>query len=106
MTEHSDLPGAWWANNLDELDQEIARLALVCGVRILEPGVVGRVLQRDESVCGDRNPLAFGKLHDLLMVHLAVREKTVDAIGQNQTAQIEADIFRRLKDRFAHRLGD
>ena len=106
MTQRSDLPGAWWANNLDELDHEIARLALVCGVRILDPGVIGRVLQRDESVCGNDNPLAFGKLHDLLMVHLAVREKTADAIGQSQTAQIEAEIFRRLKDRFARRLGD
>ena len=56
MTEHQDFPPALWAENLDELDREIARLALVCQVRILDPGIILRVLRKDASVCGTDNP--------------------------------------------------
>jgi hypothetical protein len=41
---------ALWAENLEEVDREIAKLALLCQVRILEPGVIRRVLQKDASV--------------------------------------------------------
>ena len=37
-TEPDHLQIAWWATNLDELDREIARLARLCEVRILDPG--------------------------------------------------------------------
>ena len=33
----NDLPAAWWLQNLDEIDLEIARLATLCRVRILDP---------------------------------------------------------------------
>lgn len=102
MTDQPDhLLIAWWAKNLDELDLEIARQALLCRVRILEPGVVERVLHRDASVCGTQNPVAFGKLHDLVMMHFAIRKKSVDAVGPVQAAQIEAHIIERLKIVFA-----
>ena len=39
MTTHThDLPLALWQNNLEELDGEIARLAVLCQVAILDPG--------------------------------------------------------------------
>lgn len=101
MSERThDLPLGWWAENLEELDAEIARLAVVCGVSILEPGVVGRVLQRDASVCGNENPAAFAKLHDLLMLHFAIREKSADVFGQAITSTTEAYVVERLKGRF------
>lgn len=101
MTEQKDhLLIAWWAKNLDELDREIARLALVCRVRILDPGVIARVLHNDASVCGTDNPLAFAKLRNLLMMHFAIREKSADALGQVQTAAIEEHIIERLKKSF------
>ena len=87
---------AWWAKNLDELDHEIARLALICQVKILEPGVIDRVLHNDASVCGTANPKAFEKLRDMLMMHFAERQRSVKALGQVQTAQIEAHIIERL----------
>ena len=86
-TTKSDLPAGWWAENLEELDREIARLATLCQVRILEPGVIERVLHRDASVCGTSNEIAFAKLHDMVMFHFAVRQKSADAVGQAQTAQ-------------------
>lgn len=101
MTEQIDhLLMAWWAKDLDELDREIARLALLCQVRILDTGVIERVLQKDASVCGTDNPAAFEKLHDMLMLHFAIREKYADVLGQIQTAAIEADIIERLKKAF------
>ena len=91
---------AWWAENLDELDREIARLALVCRVRILDRGVIRRVLQKDATVCGIHNAVAFAKLHDMLMRHLAIRQKSADMLGQAQTARIEDHIIERLKKSF------
>ena len=45
----------WWEHNLEELDREIGRLALICRVRLLDPGVVDRVLKGDGSVCAADN---------------------------------------------------
>ena len=106
MTEqHTDLEVAWWAKNIDELDREIGRLCLLCQVRILDPGIIERVLRKDASVCGTSNPVAFAKLHDLLMLYFANRQKAVAAVGQLQTAQIEAHVIEELRSRFADLLG-
>ena len=99
-TQTHDLPSGWWLHNLDEIDQEIARLATICQVKVLEPGVIERVLHKDESACGTSNALAFRKLHDMLMLHFAIRQKAADSIGQTQTAEIERYIVERLKKAF------
>ena len=91
---------AWWAENLEALDREIARLAILCHVKILDPGVVARVLHKDASVCATDNPRAFARLRDLLMVHLALREKSAGALGSPQTAAIEDHIVERLAESF------
>jgi hypothetical protein len=104
-TQQNDLQIAWWANNFDELDREIARLCLLCQVRILDRGIIERVLKKDASVCGTSNPVAFEKLHNMLMLYFANREKSVDAVGQLQTAQIEAHVVEQLRNRFADLLG-
>ena len=96
---------AWWAENLHELDREIARLATLCQVKILDPQVIARVLQKDASVCGTHNSLAFAKLHDLLMMHLAIREKSAGTVGQGQTAAIEDYIIERLKKSYPDLVG-
>lgn len=95
----------WWAKNIDDVDHEIARLCLLCRVRILDPGVIERVLRRDDSVCGTSNPVAFAKLCDLLALYFGVRRKSVEALGQAQTAQIEALAVGQLRNRFADLLG-
>jgi hypothetical protein len=106
MTEQQgDLQIAWWVKNIEELDREIARLCLLCQVRILDPGIIERVLKNDASVCGTSNPVAFAKLHDMLMFYFANRKKSVDAVGQLQTVQIEAHVVEQLRNRFADLLG-
>jgi len=101
MTESQDGPAVTeWAYRLEELDREIARMALLCRVRILDPNVLERVLRNDRSVCETQNPIAFAKLHGLLMVHLALWKQSTDALGGAQKAQIEAHIIERLRKLF------
>ena len=106
MTDQRDpVYRALWTEDLEEVDREIARLSVLCQVRILEPGVIGRVLKNDRSVCGTENAVAFRKLHDLLMLHLAIREKAADSFGQAQTAAIEDYIIERLRKSYPDLTG-
>jgi hypothetical protein len=100
MSEQSGgLGRARWATNLEEIDREISRLAVLCGVRLLDPGVMQRVLAGDDYVCASSNPLAFKKLHGMLMVHLAVHEKAAADVGAVQAALIVDEIVERLRKR-------
>ena len=101
----SNLGGGWWAKNLDEVDREIARLATACNVRILDPGVIERVLKNDESVCGSKNPIAFKKLRSTLMMHYHVREKAMGVLGEAGTAALVAEIVESLRQKFGEKLG-
>jgi hypothetical protein len=106
MTDkQSDLGASWWAKNLEDVDREVARLATICNVRILDPGVIERVLENDSSVCGSANPPAFAKLRSALVMHYHIRDKTVGAIGETQTALIIAKIVERLQGHIGKRLG-
>ena len=95
-----------WAEDLEEIDREIVRMALLAKVRILEPGVIRRALQKDATVCGAHNPAAFRKLRDLLMLHLAIRKKSVDSFGEAQTAAIEDYVVKRLRKSFPDLEGE
>jgi hypothetical protein len=62
--------------------------------------MIERVLHNDPSVCGSWNAIAFKKLHDMLMLHFAIRQKSADVVGQAQTAEIERYVIERLKKSF------
>ena len=104
MTERTkplDLPSAARSvTSLDDIDTEIARLALLCQIQILDPGVVERVVRNDASVCGTNNPVAFGKLHGMLALHFGVRDSMADAHGQALTSRLEQQVIDRLRARF------
>jgi hypothetical protein len=106
MTDKSSNLGAgWWAKNLDDVDREVARLATICSVRLLDPGVIERVLHSDSSVCGTQNKAAFEKLRTALMMHYHVRDKAVGAIGEVATAQVIAEIVSNIQQRLGKQLG-
>lgn len=90
MTGHPDL--AYVAAQvacLEEIDREIARLALLCQARILHPGVIERVLQNDTSVCEADNPAAFAKLRGLLFMHFGLWQKSAMEHGPARASLIE-----------------
>ena len=101
----SDYGGVFWARNLDEVDREVARLASICNVRILDPGIIERVLKNDASVCGSNNPAAFEKLRNGLMMHYEVRDRAVHAIGEPLTQRVVAEIVESLRKRVGKQLG-
>jgi len=92
----------WWERNLEEIDLEIGRMAMICEVDILSPGVIERIFQRDATVCQIDQPAAFHKLHDLLLMHYLNRQKAADELGQALASSIEAYIVARLRKRFPH----
>jgi hypothetical protein len=101
----SDLGAGFWNESLENVDREVARLATICKVRILEPGVIERVVQGDETVCGSKNPPGFQKLRQALMMHYHVRDQAVGAIGQAQTTALVHQVVDRLRARFGDALG-
>jgi hypothetical protein len=101
----SDLGAAFWNESLENVDREVARLATICKVRILEPGVIERVVKGDDTVCGSKNPPGFQKLRQALMMHYHVREQAVGAIGQAQTTALVHQVVDRLRARFGDALG-
>ena len=105
MTDKDSYVGAGLTADLYELDREVARLAMLCRIKILEPGVIQRVIKNDASVCGTSNPRAFAKLHDMVVMHYAVRDKMVDALGQATTVQVVQKIVDRLRKNFGDVLG-
>jgi len=101
----SNLRAGWWAKNLDDIDREVARLATICKVRLLDPGIIERVLNKDASVCGTNNPPAFEKLRNALMMHYHMRDKTVDVIGEEATKEVIAEIVANIRKRLGKQLG-
>ena len=101
----SDLGGGWWGKNLEDIDREVARLATICRVRLLDPGVIQRVLDKDASVCGTTNAAAFDKLRQALMMHYHVRTKAVGAIGEAATQDAIAEIVANIQKRLGKQLG-
>jgi hypothetical protein len=101
----SDLGGGWWGKNLDEVDREVARLASICKVRLLDPGIIKRVLDNDASVCGTANQAAFDKLRQALVMHYHVRNKAVGAIGERATQEVIAEIVANIRKRLGKQLG-
>jgi hypothetical protein len=95
----------WWAGQLDEIDEEVARLCTICEIKILDPGVMARVIKGDDSVCGKPNKLAFKKLHDAVRIHYAVREKSSEYVGEKETQHALEAIVDRLRKKYGDRFG-
>ena len=94
-----------WSKHFEEIDREIAQLASICQIPLLDPGVIERVLHKDTLVCGSQNQRAFDKLRSLLMMHYSVRDRAVVALGEQETMVIMKDIIERLRSRYGDRMG-
>ena len=98
MTESKHTP---WVRHLDAIGDELMRLSVACDLKLREPGVVDRILNNDETVCGAKNPIGFKKLHNLLKATFASINKAVGRIGPDETAMIIDALRERLDQRRA-----
>jgi hypothetical protein len=94
-----------YARHLEGIDLEIAQMAIICKLPLLDPGVIERVLDNDSAVCGKSNPAAFDKLRALLVMHFAVRDRVATVLGQGEAAAIGAEIRAHLRGRIGDQLG-
>jgi hypothetical protein len=94
-----------WGRHVDEIMLEIARQALNCKVRLLDPGVIDAVLRDNDSVCGARNPIAFRKLRDLLRMGFVVRGKAFEQLGAAEAEALVTSVRELLRERIGDRLG-
>lgn len=84
---------------LASIDMEIARLAQLCGIRMLQPGVAEAVLRNDSSLCNSTNPVAWEKLRGLLVLHYHVVAENVAADGVDAAAETLRQALQLVSDR-------
>ena len=101
----SEFRAKFWGRQMDDLMSEMARQATICKVKLLDPGVIDRVLQNDASVCGSANPVSFKKLRDAMMLGFVVRDKSVEHLGAAETEAIATAIRERIREHLGGQLG-
>jgi hypothetical protein len=101
----TDFGVPYYSHTLSEVDREVARLASICNVRLLDPGIIERVLGNDASVCGTTNAIAFDKLRNVLMMHYAVRTRAAESIGQSGANALVMQVVEELRKKFGDGLG-
>lgn len=92
---------AAWHRHLDGLADEIVRLTAICDIDLRAPGVIDGVLRGDESACGRKNAVAFGKLRKLLAATYDSLNKSIGRTGAENTKAITAEIVARIDRRRA-----
>lgn len=103
MSEDDSYQTRRWTKHFEEIDLEIARLAVMMDIPILNPGVIDRILGNDASVCGKEKPKAFAELRAMLMMHAA---DEVKAIGALEADELVRGVVERLRERIGSRLGN
>lgn len=88
-----------------EIDLEIARLAVMMDIPILDPGVIDRILGNSASVCGKEKPEAFAELRAMLMMH-ADQLKATNSLGALETQDMVRGVVDRLRERIGERMGN
>ena len=85
-----------WSRHLDAIADELVRLTAVCDVQLRDPGVVDRILNNDESVCGKKNPVGFRKLRSLLVATYGSLNTAIDRLGPEEVKAMTEDIAARI----------
>ena len=106
MSDDSSYQTRRWTKHFEEIDLEIARLAVMMEIPILDPGVIDRILGNDASVCGKEKPRAFAELRAMMMLHAADQVKAIGALGALEADEVVRDVVDRLRVRIGERLGN
>ena len=106
MSEDDSYQTRRWTQHFEEVDLEVARLAVMMDIPILNPGVIDRILGNDASVCGKEKPKAFAELRAMLMMHAADEVKAIGALGALEADELVRGVVERLRERIGSRLGN
>jgi hypothetical protein len=87
----------YWGRQIDAIVSEISKLAVACDVDILDPNVVLQCTRGDESACRRKNPAAFKRLHELLMLLFTVSGKTMDRVGDTDFAELAGPVLDKIR---------
>jgi hypothetical protein len=90
-----------WSKYFEEIDLQIAQLAVMCDIKVLDPGVAERILHNDATVCGKDKPETFQKLRALLMMHYSSQEKAMVSLGADEALKLVRETVERLRQRVA-----
>ncbi|WP_347250525.1 hypothetical protein [Zoogloea sp.] len=84
---------------LASIDMEIARLAQLCGINMLQAGVAEAVLRNDSSLCNSSNAVAWDKLRGLLVLHYHVVAENAAADGVEAAAETLRQALQTVSER-------
>ena len=93
-----------WTETVEALDLEIARLCVMCHIRILDPGVLERVLANDRSLSSEHET-AFDTLRGLLVLHYRTQEQIATELCAVDAESLRLTVFKRLRERVGEQLG-
>jgi hypothetical protein len=94
-----------WRHQFSEVDREIAKMASLCSVDLLDRTQVRRVLDNDATVCRSGNALAFEKLNTLVKAHYLLRDRAAGQMGQASTQAVIDDVVAELIRKFSAATG-
>jgi hypothetical protein len=77
-----------WSQQIEAIAREISRLALVCDIKLGQPGLAERILKNDDTVCGKKNAESFRRLRQHLMALFPLEEHAVERLGAADTKEI------------------
>jgi hypothetical protein len=91
------------SDDLEAIDLEVGRLAMLCGVSLLQPGVIEAIFHDDERVCLVRNRIAWDKLRGLLILHYHVVARSIEVDGNAMAAEYVRHSAAKVRDRMQPR---
>ena len=87
----------YWGRQIDAVVEEISRMAVACDIDILDPNVALKALRGDESVCKRKNPAAFKRIHELLMLLFTMSGKSMDRLGGAEFAELAGPVLDKVR---------
>jgi hypothetical protein len=91
------------SDDLEAIDLEVGRLAMLCGVSLWQPGAIEAIFRDDESVCLVCNPIAWAKLRGLLILHYHVVARSIEIDGHVMAAEYVRHSAAKVRDRLQPR---
>ena len=105
MSDIDRFSPAHWENLLESIDLEIAQTAIMCHVRLLDPGVAEAVLARDPLVWDNDRSTALETLRGLLVMHFTTTQTISDCCGPEEATEIAERVRTHLRKRVGRQLG-